>query len=892
MLDQSTTKLETFRGLFKNDDSELTPPDHFKNAQNLSYLLPGGFKTRNGIGLSLLTPGVNIVRMRRYEIPGADDRILYLDDAGNLYDSVSGLVILAIASMTDFAMVALYGRAYISPSNGVEGLADTALYVYDPATSSTARIAGGDAPTGFTLTVVSASAQGTASVVNNTSPVVGALALTTSPFIPTSPNTLRFTLTVGTSTITAMQITVVGTDPTGAAQTEIYINQILSAGPTQYETPEVWKKITSITIDSKTGAAGTGLLKVEVVGHPPGKVEAGYHIVAIAYETDSGFITQPGPVTGGIGSYGLSDLQKKGSKVLNIGSIPSAPPTGTSKIRVLASKHINKGDYTGNVNGYELFFVPDSAGGTVQVGTTTAVLNFFDADLLDSADYLKDNFAEIPAGVCLLATSKGRLLIGGVNSTSAVGGTDVANNTVVWASKGGEPEAFSQTDGFVIIKPGGEGLKNFAEYRDLIYVYKLDRTYATQDNGDLISTWEVTTIDNAIGTTPHGVAVALGADSSTEDFIILAAKSGLEMFIGTYVEKPLTWKIRELWNSIDPTLFVKVEVAIDPTNNLIFVIAPIQTDEVNNTMILMGDYADGLSWENIKWCSWIIEPVITYKFIVTAVTPSVSSLALTTTPFIPTDPSSIDFVFAPVGNSTITAISITVVGLDAAGDPQSATYVDPILSNGDQYFTTPEVWSQIDTIDIDSMAGAAGTGKIVIVTTTLANKVEYHSIMTQIDDNGTVLKMAIKVDDTASDDPEAENGIYEWRARPRDDDNYSDLIGIRDISAISELFETYRWSGSDEGGVSQLAGIRIRLNGEGTFHGTLLGPTDQILDTEQTLDTFTIPTERDQMVLMKTNFFDDSVSFRGELSGSVGEYMIVSRIWLFGNELWIERPSI
>lgn len=613
MLDQEPIEIEKFQGIFQNFDSESVPQGHFRDCLNHLFLPAGPYRLRDGINSFLAR--ANIVRIRRYEIPNANDRILILDSNGDIYDSFTNVTpILSIPSMTDFAMVSLYGRAYISPNNGEEGLQDTPIYVYDPAKSSTARIAGGDPPAGFTLGATSIVAGAlNVSIVAITTPINGVFTLTSSPFTPATPTPVRFTWTHGTGVVTSFTVTIVGLDASGAAQTGTYVSKVLSAGPLTFATSEVWSKITSITGSGLVGAVGTDKIAIRTVGGD-GKVETGYHIIALAYETDSGFITPPGPVAGTQVEFKVLYVAAA-RREISVTGIPTVVPAGVTKIHVLVTKSINYFTYSGNPNNYELFFVPTTSGGEVPVGNTSTIINFFNADLLDSADFLKDNLAEIPAGVALLATSKGRLISIGVNNTSIVGGAvannaggkDVkANNTVLWVSKGGEPEAVSKTDGFVIVKPGGEGLRNAAEYRDLIYCYKKSRTYVTQDNGDLPSTWQLNSIDSSTGTECNGVGISLGSDSSVQDALIIASRTGLELFNGVYADRALSWKINGLWNTIDQASFNKIQVALDPSNKLIYVIA-ITTENPkvgSGWEMFVCDYNDGLDWQNVKWTRW------------------------------------------------------------------------------------------------------------------------------------------------------------------------------------------------------------------------------------------------------------------------------------------------
>lgn len=583
MLDQGVIQIDEFNGIFAHFDENIVPPGHFKDALNLSF---GFGSVDSRVGIERLYTLPDIRRVRTFKIPGGTDRLLILNGSGNLYDSTNLVTpILSIPTMTDFALANIFDRAYISPHNGVTGLDNEVVYVYDG--TNPVRPAAGEPPQGFDLTLTSiAPTVKDADVVAPVAPANGAQTLTTSPYVPPTASTLRFNQAGGT--VTAITITVVGVDSGGDPLTKIYVNKIASAGPANYITGEVWRKITSITISALAGAGG--LFKVEVTGLPTGKVEQGYHVVALAYETTSGFITKPGPLN----NFEAIRIKKK-NWALKIEGIPAAPGAQIAKIHILVSKSIARKRYTGDPEGYELFFVPKSFGGEVQIGETEATVNFFDADLVDSADYLLDTLSSIPAMVTLAPTSRGRLL----------GGGEFDSPTTLRGSKGGEPENFSSTDGFVIVKPGdaGGGVKNLCEYRDLIFVYKSNRSYVTEDTGDKLSTWDINTVDNAIGAEPNGISRVFEAEADTFDTILVADRGGLQAFTGTYAERELSWKIKDLWEAITKGNFDKVNIAVDPISRHIFVSVPTDTATTPNN-IFFADYSNGLDWQNIKWMVW------------------------------------------------------------------------------------------------------------------------------------------------------------------------------------------------------------------------------------------------------------------------------------------------
>lgn len=772
MLDQDKNVIDDFRGLYRWYDEDSVPANHFIDCLNLEYI-PRGFNSRSGLQLlySSEAGSIQIKRIKRFEVPGAADRLIALDQFGNLWDAsnpggIGGTAILTIATMTDFSLVSLYGRAYISPHNGNEGLPNQKIYVYDPSISLLARSAGGIAPSDFDLIVATltptvaladvAAAQSFSSGVP--------LTQTANPYLPPTSSTLKFTLVKGTSTITAMTLTVVGKDAKGAAATKVYVNKVLSLGPLTFICVEIWSNITSITPSAIVGGIGTATLNVKVTGKPPGKVEKGLHVIAVAYETASGFITRPGPAAGSGVNYNVFNVVR-GGKALTVSGIPAVPPTGVTKIHILASKSIVKSRYTGNPNEYELFFVPESGGGKIDVGTTSANINFFNADLVDSADFLKDNLDDIPAGVTLLATSKGRLLIAGVNSISSVvekqdDTQQIANNTVIWGSKGGEPESFSATDGFIIVKPGGEGIRNLAEYRTLIYAYKGTRTYATQDNDGLPVTWELNSVDDAIGTEAHGVSISLGSDSASEDVLIVASRSGLQVFNGTYSERPLSWKIREIWdNIVKENKFNQIEVAIDPVNKFLFIAVPFSISGYATGSLLYADYSDGLSWDTIKWCPW---------------------------------------VFVRTGPAVLIPSSI---------------------------FTTFE--SGIPVLRIGS---------------TDKNVYTYQYKFALAHDNGV---------------------------------------------AKTAFFQTSNLNNSENGGVTHVTGVRLLTIGPCTLKNSIIGPQGVVTET---LPNEIIASPQPSNVLIKLNFVEDRISYKGLVDGLTAR-MSFSKIWVFGTEAWLERPA-
>ncbi len=310
-----------------------------------------------------------------------------------------------------------------------------------------------------------------------------------------------------------------------------------------------------------------------------GNVESGIHIFAVVYETDTGYLTSIGPDT-------LTPLTCPGGFSVDLATIPISPNTYVTKRHIVATKSIDPASYTGDVRGYQFFFVPD--GVIPDNTTTTAVVSFFDSELLEDASHLIDNFASIPAGGGL-GLYHNRMLVWDT-------ATDIS---IVLVSAPGEPEAISQVDGLVLLPSQGEGISHCAEYRDVLYIFKVNSTSATADNGDVPSSWPVQVIDQGIGAAKHGIAIVGMFGSINIEYLIIMNYSGIFIFNGTYTRPELSWKIKDFWIS-----FTQFEIALlseiynDPLHQIIFVNIP------SMQMILIGDYANALNPKDIRWGKW------------------------------------------------------------------------------------------------------------------------------------------------------------------------------------------------------------------------------------------------------------------------------------------------
>ncbi len=487
--DHNPVVIDQFNGLWERGGKESVPQDHFASCSDLMYN-EGSFKSRVGLDIYDidLLPGLPVVRMYMYVSNGVEG-LLVLDTLGNLYytNSVSPATpILSIPEMSDFAFTPMNGRAYISPHDGITGLVDEVLYVYDG--TGLARPAAGK--------------------------------------WPLSP--------------------------------------------------------------SSFAVANGGTLSV--------KLQAGYHIFAVTYETSSGFETSPGPAEDSNEidkNYDFFAFLATGAHKAAITGIPVSPDGFVTKRHIYASKAIAPATFTGDVTAYELFRVP---GGTIDDNTTTALeVDFYDADLFQSADTLFDLFGEVPAGVNLNNYHNRLISVGEYGDPSSLETSGLPSTARV--SNPGNPEAISQLDGLIVTPLEGNPLTNAQEFRDTLYLFKKTRTYAYNDNGDAPSSWPLTIIDQGIGCSVHGMATVLDSGGINIDYLMMVDFSGIMLFNGIFLRPELSWKIRDRWLALDRDFFYDIQICNDSLNQFVYITLP-------DRQLLFGDYSETLDAMKIKWSPW------------------------------------------------------------------------------------------------------------------------------------------------------------------------------------------------------------------------------------------------------------------------------------------------
>ena len=313
-----------------------------------------------------------------------------------------------------------------------------------------------------------------------------------------------------------------------------------------------------------------------------GKVEKGKHLFAVALETKSGFITKMGPDV-------WTEYDAPGEHKVTLSNIPIGNEDIIAR-HIVASKVLGT-TYTGVQTDIEMFFVE---GGRIDDNITTDwEVDFYDSDLIRSADHLLDQRGVIPACLGL-----------GVYKNMLMGWNTQTHENLIMFSRPNEPESMDQIEGYMEIKDDEkrQGVKNCVEYRQQLFIHKANRTYVTEASTEPPAYWRFDSIDKAVGTEINGIAKIVDVEGSTTDIYSLIDRSGIRAFTGTFSGE-LTYKIRKLWDRVNKAYLNTAQYFIDATTSKMYITLPI--DGANSPNILLyGDYVEGFDAFKIKWSIW------------------------------------------------------------------------------------------------------------------------------------------------------------------------------------------------------------------------------------------------------------------------------------------------
>lgn len=618
MRDHKPIIIEEFNGFWARGGAntlewaDSCPPDHFPECNNIDYI-ESGFETRDG--LETLLPVGNVIRMYNYVQPTGDS-LLVLNDQGQIFHGLldgSNTVygpILTIDGMTDFAFVAMNTYAFISPFNSTDipsgisqevGLENEFLYIYK-GDGTPARKAAGFPPTNPEDTPFVAYNSVIDGLVDQGIHVLAVtfsdggddstgLGTTIKPVIyaPGAKEVIVNNLPIGGVGITERKVWMThAIDPKDWNPDTSTYTYYLAATVSDNTSTDV---IISIEDANLVTAFAAGTLPNPTSGgltaensDEVGFCDLGLHVIGVVYETDTGFLTAPGPEVLAVQTF------VNGLRAIKVSNIPVSPDSFVVGRRLVSSKAISL--YNGDDRGFQLFFIPE---GVIEDNTTTELtVSYFDAELLEDASHLIDNFSEIPAFAAL-----------GKYHNRLTGAAEFGNISLIRLSAPGEPEAINQVDGLIQEPQDGNSITGLQEFRDIFYVFKQTKTSAYSDNDDEPALWpKPTVIDAGVGASIHGIGTVLDSAGVNIDFLLIIDYSGIMMFNGLYVRPELSWKIRDFWFNLDKTDFKNIQVCNDSLNQRIYVSLP-------NRTILFADYQKGLNYKQIRYCPWTFDIEIT-----------------------------------------------------------------------------------------------------------------------------------------------------------------------------------------------------------------------------------------------------------------------------------------
>lgn len=688
---QEDIPLEGFKGLFDRGRDEVVPTDHFIDCLNLRFEV-AGVKTREGM-VESVTPDPAVIKLiGPYKVvrhffryaEGIGNYLIFLLDDGRLYGQADGktTLLLNIAAMKDFSLCDTFSRVYITPHDGLKGLANEKVYWWD---KTTFRAAGGAAPVAAvpmsfanngsgqdevqTLTMTGTATSGSLSFdtpygktvelpYNFTTAQIksclegdnqrqaiwikgaaggtftvefggqisgniawNANAATVKAALEGIPNigagnidvlsgagtelSPWLILFIGTLAKQPQGLLIVnGSNLTGTS-VEIHVDEVLP-GRTLYGAGNIDVTDTAggtpwvITFKNGAGKLDQPLLIVNnsltgvnpaftivetTRGVPIGSIDQGTHKFAVAYETETGFITPPGVKIAGVFTPSVYDAP--GAYKVEISAIPLGP-AGTVARHILATKSGEE----------EFFYVPNGRLGNNT--DDTFVVDFYDSDLLESADYLFDLLEEIPS--CLKIIKYGARFV--------FVGYGVPNNSLARISRAGEFESLDQVEGIYLVNPDDRfQLKTAFEYRNIIYWVKTLGVFASQDNGQEAAYWETAVvIDLGVGGEVNSVAELPNVtEGVTKERVLFLDRSGLLLFDGAFRRPELTWKINDRWLEINKDKFHTMQLWDDPVNQFIYFNCPYGIGQEVPNYVFHADYSECGAYpdhENIKWTPW------------------------------------------------------------------------------------------------------------------------------------------------------------------------------------------------------------------------------------------------------------------------------------------------
>jgi len=549
-------ELREFNGIWSRGNPDEVPQDHLIDSLNIMHVAKGKCITRFGTSEYQALGFTGTVAMFQSSMlpqPAATDTTevlnwLTLGTDGNLYFGDSGTPLISLGGATDFAALNMFNRTFISPNVGRLGFKTGYLLIlYNYNGSYLIREAAGPAPRADTDNFAAANT----STDGNTAAGVHlyCVAYQTDTGFVTSPGPKvkltgppwLFTVTAGNPTLitSAVPLNFVTGDSiqiSGCTGSWVPLNDFwnLTIKAATYE------GVTQFTVPLDSSAFG------------------GFSGTLVVY-----------------GEFYAASVDADGIHTVELTNIPTGPSYVIQRI-ILATQ----------AGGTEFFFVPN---GTIyDNSTTTFDVDFYDTDLVISADYLFDYMEVIPGGTGLCKYN-GRLVITGAffyDQTALL--SDVSN-----------PEGINTVSDYVSIplENDGNSLVACSILRGILYLFREVGFWNTQDNGGDPSTWPVYVTDLTIGAYQKGLCgftTTQSGAADTGDIILIAAREGLYIFDGTVRRPELSFKIQDIWSTIPLAVsyggFNNVQVCQSVWTHQIFIAYPSTSESQYADALLVGDY--------------------------------------------------------------------------------------------------------------------------------------------------------------------------------------------------------------------------------------------------------------------------------------------------------------
>ena len=543
-------ELTQINGIWARGNTDEVPQDHLIDCQNLALVSKGKWITRNGINIYQAVGSANGHVINFFQSSLSPSPIvattvdvlnwLILDDEGNLTVNSSGSPIYTDDAMADFTALNMFNRTFVSPNSGRLGTAYQYLQIYYNYNGSYLfRQAAGPAPR---ATTASFSASNTGTDGNTTVGVHQyAVIYQTDTAYLTSPGP-KIVLSISA--------------PSNSLPCDI--NTVTPHGLIQGD---------SVQISGFTGAwaaANNFWIVQNVLSDYTFQIQ----LDSTTFGASSGT-----PIC--YGTFTPASLNADGVHSVNLTNIPTGPSYVTQR-QIIATQS----------GGTEFFFIPN---GTLYDNSTTSLtVDFYDTDLVISADYLFDLYEAIPAGTGLCKYN-GRLVIVGA----------FFFNQTALMSNVSDPETVDSTSGYVTIpiENDGNNLVACGLLRQILYLFREVGFWNTQDNGGDPSTWPVSVQDLTVGSYQKGLCgftTTQSGASDTGDILLISAREGIYIFDGTVRRPELTFKIQDIWSNIPVAVsaggFNNVQVSQSIWTHQLFIAYPSTPTSQYADALLVGDY--------------------------------------------------------------------------------------------------------------------------------------------------------------------------------------------------------------------------------------------------------------------------------------------------------------